>query len=578
MLYDVRFELRGVLETISDAVAIVDNKWRILNVNGACLALFGYRAHEMIGRSIRKMFVEHGARKVLTSLRATFCSRAEGRATWQGHMLGRHRDGDRIVLDCRIGRYFHHDLVRYALVMRDVGPRRRFERALKRAALRDPLTGLLNRAAFADELNRAIERARRGNHRVAVLLLDLDHFKEINDSAGHQAGDLLLSQAGRRLHDQIRQSDVLARIGGDEFAVIFGDDATTADSAALAERLAEAMSRPFYVAGLQANIGTSIGIALFPQDASDGDALLSRADMALYAAKASGRSGWRLFDSEMQAAATARRRLDSELRTALRDGQLELLYQPVIRAPDLEVCGFEALIRWMHPTRGVLKPDEFLPLAERNRLIQPITDWVFDRAVNEIGTLGCEHSDKLLTAVNISTKIFDHDGLVEAVGRVCAHSPELGPRLILEVTEGALAEHERAAKVLSALRRLGVQIAIDDFGVGYSSLARLKELPLDVLKIDRSLIANLPSSNVDCAVVDAIVRLATCLDMATVAEGVETLDQLRCVIDLGCRQAQGHLFANPMAIASVPHWLKGWRLERQRLLALCWPGERLRLA
>jgi diguanylate cyclase (GGDEF)-like protein/PAS domain S-box-containing protein len=578
MPYDARSELHGILDTVDDAIVIVDEEWRILNLNAASAARFGYRADQLIAQPVSSLFVPR-AGEVLSSIRDAFGPKTTRRTVWTGILLGRHSDGRSIVFEARIGRYIASRLVRYVLVLHDVGTRRRADRALQRAALRDPLTKLLNRAAFADELRRMIERGQRTDGGFALLLLDLDHFKEINDSVGHQAGDLLLSQTGRRLREQVRRSDHLARLGGDEFAVISGQAANPTDSIALAERLIEALSQPFHVAGVEAYVGTSIGIATFPEDAQDGDLLLARADLALYAAKGSGRGTWRLFDPQMQKIATERRLLENELRVALREGQFELAYQPVIRLDDLEVCGLEALLRWNHPARGVLRPEQFVPFAERSRLIQPITEWALGQALDHVATLDGARSAALPTAVNISTRIFDRDGLVAVVERLSTRSLKPHTRLILEITEGALTEHPRTIEVLTALRRLGVRIAIDDFGIGYSSLARLKNLPLDLLKIDRSFIANLPRGNADRAVANAIVHLATSLGMATVAEGVEKLEQLRSVINLGCDQAQGYLFANPMAIERVPQWLERWRRqERQRLLAKCWPGERLELA
>ncbi len=572
MPYDARAELRGVLDAVSDAIVTVDGAWRILNVNATCTTLFGYRAHELITQPAGKLFVARREHKVLASIRRTFAPRCSRHTVWEGHLLGRHRDGRTVVVESRIGRYLQNGLVRYVLILRDVGARRRAERALQRAALRDPLTGLVNRAAFADELRRAIERAQRAERCFALLLLDLDHFKEINDSAGHQAGDLLLRQVSRRLREQVRQSDVLGRLGGDEFAVILDASASVIDSIALAERLVQAISRPFFVAGLEAHVGASVGIATYPQDARAADQLLACADMALYAAKAAGGGGWQLYDARLQEAATARRILEDELRAAVRQEQFELLYQPLVRVGDLEVCGFEALIRWHHPTRGVVGPEDFIPFAERNRLIQPITEWALGRAIDDIAALPLRAIDQLPVAVNISTRLFDQDSLVETVMRIRApRQPEL--RLILEITEGALVEYEHAAEVLREMRRLGVQVAIDDFGMGYSSLARLKGLPLDVLKIDRSFVSSLPGVGVDRAIADSIVRLAGSLGMATVAEGVETVEQLRGVVDLGCSQAQGYLFASPMASAGIPDWLERWRRhERQRLSDWCRDG------
>ena len=576
--YDARTELRNVLNAVGDAIVVTDQAGRMLNVNATCTALFGFRAHELIGQPVASLFVPRGEHKVLASLRAAFAQPSHaiwepsGRhAVWESRLLGRHKDGQTIVVDARVSRFLQNGLVRYVLVMRDDSARRRSERALERAALRDPLTGLVNRAAFGGELLRSIERARRSGRGFALLLLDLDHFKEINDSAGHQTGDMMLRQVARRLREQVRQSDVLARLGGDEFAVILEAFEGAIDAVALAERLVAALARPFHVAGVEAYVNASIGVSMFPRDTSAADRLLACADLAMYAAKAGGGACWRLYDAELQEAVSARTILEAELRAALREGQLELVYQPLVRTCDLTVCGFEALVRWNHPDRGVLGPETFISVAERSRLIQPITEWVLTHAIEDVSALPAAPAG-LTVAVNVSTGLFEQDDLVDIVARARARAGKPA-RLILEITEGALAGYEHASTTLNTLRGLGIEVAIDDFGTGYSSLGRLKGLPLDVLKIDRSFINNLPSSAADRAIVDAIVRVASSLGMATVAEGVETSDHLLDVVDLGCSQGQGYLFAAPMRIEQAADWLKQWpRWESPRLRERCGLG------
>ena len=576
--YDARAELRNVLDAVGDAIVVTDRSGRTLNVNATCVTLFGFPGHELIGQPVARMFVPRGERKVLASVRAAFAQPSHAmwdpfgrRAMWEHRLLARHKDGRTIIVDAKVSRFLQNGLTRYVLVMRDDSIRRRSERALARAALRDPLTGLINRTAFGGELRNSIERARRSGAGFALLLLDLDRFKEINDSAGHQVGDLMLRQVARRLREQMRQSDILARLGGDEFAVIIDAFDGAIDAVALAERLVAALARPFRVAGIEAYVNASIGISMFPRDTSGADQLLACADLAMYAAKAGGGAGWRLFDSELQEAVSARTILEAELRSTLRDSQLKLLYQPLVRTSDLTVCGFEALLRWNHPNRGVLGPEAFISLAERSRLIQPITEWVLNQAIEDASTLPAAPGS-LTLAVNISTGLFEQDDLVDIVARASARARKR-TRLILEITEGALADYEHASVTLNRLRQLGIEVAIDDFGTGYSSLGRLKGLPLDVLKIDRSFISSLPSSAADRAIIDAVVRLAKSLGIATVAEGVETLDHLLDVAHLGCSQGQGYLFAAPMTIEHAADWLEQWpRWELPRLRERCGLG------
>ena len=407
MTYDARAELRGILHTVGDGVVVVDEKWRVLNLNAACAGLFGHRVHELIGRPVSSLFVSRGERKVFESIRQNFGTQVtsrdpSGRALCSAVI----RMATPLVFEAPDRALSVRGLVRYVIVLRDVGARRRAERALQRAVLRDPLTRLFNRSAFADELRRALERAQRTGGGFALLLLDLDHFKEINNSVGHQAGDLLLRQTARRLREQVRRSDVLARLGGDEFAVLSDQAATSNSSIALAERLIEALARPFHIGGVEAHVGTSIGIATFPEDARDGDQLLGRADLAFTPprprAEARGGCSTPGCSRSRPSAGCSR----SELWWALREGQLSLLYQPLICVADLEVAGFEALLRWNHPVRGQLEPQEFVPFAERHRLIGRSPSGARPGARRDRDPR-TGLAQALPTAVNISTRIFD---------------------------------------------------------------------------------------------------------------------------------------------------------------------------
>ncbi|MBP0492255.1 putative bifunctional diguanylate cyclase/phosphodiesterase [Pararoseomonas indoligenes] len=410
----------------------------------------------------------------------------------------------------------------------------------------DELTKLADRREFLARLSDALTVSAQSNHdggerRVAVMMIDLDRFKAVNDGLGHPAGDALLRKVAARLRSALRETDMPARLGGDEFAVLLDKPVDECVVEAIATRLVDLISRPYMIDGSVANIGASIGIA-FAAPGTGPDDLLGQADLALYKSKAEGRGRFAFFEPALQEAARARRALEFDLRAALALGQFELFYQPKIHLGENCLSGFEALIRWRHPLRGLVRPDDFIPMAEDLGLIIRIGEWVLRAACSE----AVNWPEGLSVAVNVAPAQFYTGSLVPAVAAALAASGLPGPRLELEITETALLRNgPEVLRQLAALKALGVKIALDDFGTGYSSLTQLRSFPFDRVKIDRSFAD-------DGVVVRAVAALGTSLGMCVTAEGVETAEQMRRLRQDGCTEAQGYHLSRPVPVPALP--------------------------
>ncbi len=449
----------------------------------------------------------------------------------------------------------------------NITERRATEARIAHMARHDSLTDLPNRVLFRETLDHALAFARRG-HLVALHCLDLDQFKVVNDTLGHPVGDALLRQIARRLCDGLRETDAVARLGGDEFAVVQAPIESPLEAAALARRLNELIGMPFDVDGHHIVIGTSIGIAFAPQDGLDADLLLKCADLALYRAKQDGRGIYRFFQAEMDAAIQARRALELELRQALPNGQLELFYQPQIDVRAGRVAGCEALLRWRHPTMGLVSPDRFIGVAEETGLIVPIGEWVLRQACHA----ACHWPKPSKIAVNVSAVQFRNQNLVDVVTAALRESGLPASCLELEITESVMLQDTDATlATLHQLRELGVQIAMDDFGTGYSSLSYLRRFPFDRIKIDKSFINELGKQDDCIAIVRAVIALARDLGIEITAEGVETRQQLEMLEQAGCDEIQGYLFSRPVPEAAVMALLRS-----MPVLAEIWPAADVR--
>ena len=422
------------------------------------------------------------------------------------------------------------------------------EHDIQRLALQDPLTGLPNRSLFQRQLHQELARANRSQRRLAVLLLDLDHFKDVNDTLGHPIGDRLLTAAAGRMKACLREADSPARLGGDEFAVILSDLRSPEDAAFVAGKLVDRLSEPFVIDGHEVHIGASIGITISPSDAADVDGLLRTADLALYRAKIEGRYSYKFYATHMAAQVEARKALEHELRHALKSDELLLEYQPQFDLVSKRLTGAEALLRWRHPTRGLLRPDDFVPIAESTGLMVPLGEWVLDRVAGQMREWREAQVPPILIAVNISLSQCRRGDLVQSIQDIAAHTAWDLSRLELEITEQLFLPQglEDCVATLRRLSSLGVTISIDDFGTGYSGLGRLLRLPIDKLKIDRSFVAELGIDRDAETIVRAIIALARSLGMTVTAEGVENDLQLTFLIAEGCDFAQGYHLSVPL--------------------------------
>jgi diguanylate cyclase (GGDEF)-like protein len=421
----------------------------------------------------------------------------------------------------------------------DITERQSAEERIGHMARHDALTDLPNRVLMRERLEHELKRVKRGEN-LAVLCLDLDHFKSVNDTLGHPIGDELLKLVADRLRGCTREPDTIARLGGDEFAIIMTKMQKTNDPATLARRIRESIIKPYQIEGHQIITDISIGISLSPDDGTEPDELLKNADMALYGAKADGRGTYRFFELEMDARMKARRDLEMDLRKALVNREFELHYQPLVNLQTSEVTAFEALLRWQHPTRGMISPADFIPIAEETGLIVPLGEWVLNTACEEAVTW----PGHVKVAVNLSPAQLTNRNLVNVVKKALADSGMDACRLQLEITETVLLQNTFATLArLHELRKLGAQIALDDFGTGYSSLSYLRSFPFDKIKIDQSFIQDMSNGAEPLAIVNAVAGLAKCLNMISTAEGVETQQQMDTVQSMGCTEMQGYLFS-----------------------------------
>ncbi|MDX1635660.1 MAG: EAL domain-containing protein [Marinobacter sp.] len=543
----------SVFERSHDAIIISDQDNRIIDVNPAFTQITGYKRGEVLGRNPSMLSSGRHCSKFYDAMWRDINERGH----WRGEIWNRRKDGEEYPELLSITRValnepgqWHH-----VAVFSDLTVLKNHAAELYQAAHYDPLTGLPNNRLLMERLTHAIGHADRTRRQLAVCVLDLDGFKRINDEFGSAAGDRVISQMAERLKLALRGDDLVARMGGDEFILLLQDVANET----VYERILDTISEPLSIGPATVSLSASLGITLYPRDRSDADRLLRHADQAMYAAKEEGRQTYRFFDPARDADRQKRREQLNELQEALRQQQFVLYFQPQVRMADQQVTGFEALIRWQHPQRGLLAPGAFLPFLEGSQLEIPVGEWVLQEALATV-VRWQEKGVAVGISINISADHLLSAGFADQLRLALARHPGLAPeRVTLEVLEStALDDMQRARQVINACRELGVRVALDDFGTGFSSLTYLQALPIDLIKIDQSFVRNMLADSDDLAIVESVIFLSQRFNRPVLAEGVETMAHAEALKTLGCDFIQGYGVARPMPGDQVMPWLAGW--------------------
>ena len=545
---------RSLVAHASDLITVLDGEGLVTYQSPSIERVLGYRSHEVEGRRFDRLLVESD-RPLLAQLIAL-----DGPGEAEGHTIEcsvLHRDGTPLTFEVQHTDLLHDEHVHgIVLNSRDVSERKAFEEQLAHQAFHDPVTKLANRALFSDRVEHALMRSTRGIPEIAVMFIDLDDFKTVNDSLGHTAGDEVLQEVGRRLKIAVRPTDTVARFGGDEFAVLLDGVDGSSEAADAASRILRALELPIEIDGKNVVPRASVGICLVGEDLETPEAteLLRNADVAMYMAKRDSKGSYRVFEPTMHERVVERLELRSDLQHALSLDQLELHYQPVVRLSGREILGVEALVRWNHPTRGTIPPIQFIPVAEETGLIIPMGRWILETACYEGVRLQerFTRDEPLTMSVNLSVRQLQSETLVADVRSALSLTGLPASSLVLEITESLmLTDTDFAMQQLHDLKGLGIRLAMDDFGTGYSSLSYLSRFPVDILKMDRSFVGSEDNE----ALTSAIIALGTSLSLEVVAEGIELAEQANSLEELGCELGQGYLFARPMDAAALSNFL-----------------------
>ncbi|WP_342118254.1 putative bifunctional diguanylate cyclase/phosphodiesterase [Pseudoduganella sp. OTU4001] len=544
----------SVFEASNDAILICDRHNRIISTNAAFTRITGYPAQGVLGQDPSLLFADVGARIQYQTMWETLAANN----AWQGEFACRRRNGDSFPawFSMSLCRDASGEPEHYIALFTDISLRKVQEQRITHLAFHDELSGLPNRRLVADRLAVALAQAKRDDSQVAVLFVDVDRFKNINDSLGHACGDLLLQQVAQRLQGALRGGDTVGRMGGDEFVLLCPGSGHGAAIAARAQDMLAQLAQPYEIMGMQLHVSASMGIACYPDDGDTPEVLVRNADAAMYLAKEQGRNNFQFYAPELNASILSRLKLEMELRHALAARQFELYYQPKVAMADGRLCGAEALIRWRNSEGQLVPPNRFIPVAEECGLIGAIGDWVLAEACRQYAAWRAAGLPVPALAVNVSARQFAQPEFADAMGRMLEQRGMPPGSIELELTESMLmSDVRRTGATLERLKQLGFSLAIDDFGTGFSSLNYLRHFPLDVLKIDQSFVRELLQDRAALAIVQSIIALARALNLETVAEGVETEPQRALLQEQGCGAMQGYLLARPMPAGDFANWL-----------------------
>jgi diguanylate cyclase (GGDEF)-like protein/PAS domain S-box-containing protein len=552
---------RLVLENSLDAIINMNSQGLVIEWSGAAHKMFGYRREDALGKKLSDLIIPVRDRE------AHINGMNRVMATNQSNMTGRRvevsalrSDGTEISVEMSVAKIETSHLVFFSAFIRDITDRKASESQIQKLAHFDPLTDLPNRVLLQDHFKYALSLVKRNNSKLAVIFLDLDHFKDINDTLGHSIGDLLLIEVAKRLASTLREEDTLSRLGGDEFILILpGTDSHGA--ANVSQKLLSILAQPYHIDTFELTVTGSIGVALYPSDGNNLEMLSQKADTAMYRAKHEGRNNYRFFTAAMQATSARNLQLVTALRYALERNQLSLHYQPQVSIHQNCIIGTEALIRWHHPELGSISPAEFIPIAEDSGLIIPIGEWVLRQAVKQAKQWIDDGQDPLIMAVNISAIQFRHPDLPNLVTQILKEIGLAPEYLELELTEGvAMYDPQAAIEIMNNLYELGIRMSIDDFGTGYSSLSYLKKFKVYKLKIDQSFVQDLGTDAEDKAIISAIISMSRSLGLQTIAEGVETIEQLTYLRNQGCDEVQGYYYSKPVPSKQLELYFKEFKM------------------
>jgi len=565
---DLRLKTSAINAT-SDQILILDIDFRIMYANPAFEHKNGYFLSDLENK--RPWFLD--ANNEPDNTCDIIWATVSAGHTWRGEIVTVCSDGTHIHKEMTVSPVVGETgaLEHYIAILRDIAEKKLYERKLDHLAHHDALTGLPNRVLFRDRLSTMLAHAKRNKQGLAVIFLDLDGFKHINDSLGHKIGDRILHSVAKRLTKTLREADTVARMSGDEFTIIVPDIETVDGAVAAAQRIQDSFTLPFHLSGHELYVTASLGIALYPEDGKDAQSLLKAADTAMYRAKETGCNNYQVYTAEMHRAVLERVELGNGLRKAITNQEFVVYYQPRIDLRSNITTGAEALVRWIHPTEGLIPPAKFIPLAEESGLIETIGEWVLRTACAQAAAWVRDGLLNADVAVNVSARQFVRTDLVKVVERALSDTG-LDPRwLSLELTESALVmEPENAVRILHRLKNMGIGIAIDDFGTGYSSLNYLKQYPIDALKIDRSFVKEITTNPDDAAIAGAIISMAHNLCLKVVAEGVETSEQLELLRMMQCDEMQGFLLSKPLPATEYEKLIKNLPNHTEQRIIRCY--------